>query len=270
MLFGLSLNFLPTFPAEPRMTTFSKNLITTLLLAAVPAIVFGQAKTTASIGLDYSEGKYGEAETSSTWSMPVSIKHETGPLTLKLGVPYVRSSGVAAAGGDQRVAATSQTQSGMGDLTASAFYNVHNDAKSKFGADLGVKAKFATADNAKTLLTTGENDYSLQADLFRGFGDTTLFGSLGWTKKGDTSATDFRDPWYGGIGFSNKLSAANSWGASYDYRQKVTANGDPVSELSLFMVHKYSQAMKVQGYVVTGFSDASPDLGVGATFSYSF
>ncbi|MDO8958576.1 MAG: hypothetical protein Q7U85_02460 [Rhodocyclaceae bacterium] len=251
------------------MITISKNLATALLLAAVPAIAFAQAKTTASVGLDYSEGKYGEAETSRTWSMPVSIKHETGPVTLKLSVPYVRSSGVAAAGGDRR-ATTSQTQSGMGDLTASAFYNVYSDAKTKSGVDLGVKAKFATADNAKTLLTTGENDYSLQADLFRGFGDTTLFGSLGWTKKGDTAATDFRNPFYGSIGFSNKLSEANSWGATYDYRQKVTANGDPVSELSLFAVHKYSKAAKVQGYVVTGFSDASPDLGVGATFSFSF
>ncbi|MDI6746027.1 MAG: hypothetical protein QMD17_02670 [Rhodocyclaceae bacterium] len=252
------------------MTLISKNLATALLLAAVPAIAFAQAKTTASVGLDYSEGKYGESETSRTWSMPVSIKHETGPLTLKLSVPYVRSSGVAAAGGDRRVATTNQTQSGMGDMTASAFYNVYSDAKTKSGVDLGVKAKFATADSAKTLLTTGENDYSLQADLWRGFGDTTLFGSLGWTKKGDTSTTDFRNPWYGSIGFSNKLSDANSWGASYDYRQKVTTNGDPVSELSMFMVHKYSKAMKVQGYVVTGFSDASPDLGVGATFSYSF
>ena len=252
------------------MTIFSKNLITILLLATVPAIAFGQSKTTASVGLDYSEGKYGEAETSSTWSMPVSIKHETGPLTLKLSVPYVRSSGVAAAGGDRRVATTSQTQSCMGDLTSSAFYNVYNNVNAKFGVDLGVKIKLATADNSKTLLTTGENDYSLQADLFRSFGDTTLFGSLGWSKKGDTSTTDFRNPWYGSIGFSNKLSDANSWGASYDYRQKVTSIGDPVSELSLFMVHKYSKATKVQGYVVTGFSDASPDLGVGATFSYSF
>lgn len=235
----------------------------------LPALAFSQSQTSVNIGLDYSEGKYGQSEKSTTWAMPVIIKNETGPLTLKLNIPYVQASGVAAPGGD-RFSATKQTQSGWGDVTASAFYNIYNDPAAKLGVDLGGKIKFATADRSNTLITTGENDYSLQADVYKTLADTTLFGSLGWTRKGDPKGTDFRDPWYASLGFSNKLSDANSWGATYDYRQKVTAGGDPVSEASLFFIHKYSKQVKLQAYAIAGFSNASPDVGAGATIGYSF
>lgn len=240
-----------------------------LAAAGCATLVLADSQTSVGVGLDYTEGKYGESTKSTTWSMPVMIKHETGPLTLKLNIPYVRSSGVAAAGGD-RFVSTKQTQSGLGDVTATALYTVYSNVEAQAGIDLGVKAKFATADKSKELLTTGKNDYSLLVDAYKGFGDTTVFGTLGKTKKGDPDGTDFRDPWFASVGFSNKLSTANSWGASYDYRQKVTASGDPISEVTLFAIHKYSKQVKVQAYAVTGFSDASPDFGLGATVTYTY
>lgn len=243
---------------------------TVLLIAAgCSTAVMAQSQTSVSVGLDYSEGKYGDTQKSSTWSMPVAVKHETGPVTLKLTIPYIRSSGTAAAGGD-RFVTTKQTQYGWGDITASAFYSAYYNEAARFGLDLGVKAKFATADRSKTLLTTGENDYSLQADVFKGFDAITLFGTLGWTKKGDPSGTDFRNPWYTSLGFSHKLSDKNSWGASYDFRQKVTSRGDPISEATVFAIHKFTKQLKVQGYAVAGFSDASPDWGAGAIVTYAY
>lgn len=240
-----------------------------LVAAGCSTLVLAESQTSVGIGLDYSEGKYGESTKSSTWSMPVMIKHETGPLTLKLNVPYVQSTGVAAAGGD-RFVSTKQTQSGLGEVTATALYNVYTNTAAQVGIDVGMKAKFATADKSKALLTTGKNDYSLLVDAYKSFGETTVFGTLGKTKKGDPDSTDFRDPWFTSVGFSNKLSSANSWGAAYDYRQKVTASGDPVSEVTVFAIHKYSKQVKIQTYAVTGFSDASPDLGLGATVTYTY
>jgi len=51
--------------------------------------------------------------------------------------------------------------------------------------DVGTKAKLVTADKSNDLLTTGKNDYSLLVDAQYPFGDTTLFATVGWTKKGD-------------------------------------------------------------------------------------
>jgi long-subunit fatty acid transport protein len=97
-----------------------------------------------------------------------------------------------------------------------------------------------------------------------------LFASLGWTLKGDPDGLDFRNPWFGSLGFSHQLSDANTWGAVYDYRQKLTPHGAPISEATLFLTRKYSKQWKVQGYLVGGFSDASPDRGLGSVVSYTY
>lgn len=251
------------------MTRWHKKHLLGLGLVLVPALAMAQSRTSVGVGLDYSEGDYGERETSTTWQVPVTVRHESGPLTLKLSVPYVRSSGVAAAGGDRR-SDTRKTQSGLGDVTAGAMYTAFYDSAARFGIDVGGKVKFATASESKELLTTGENDYSLQLDAYKAIGATTLFGGFGWTKKGDPGGVNFRDPWFANVGFSNKLSDANSWGATYDYRQKLTAGGDPISEAMLFFAHRYAKAWRMQAYAVAGFSDASPDVGVGAFVGYEF
>lgn len=229
----------------------------------------GPALTTVSLGVDYSEGKYGEPNKSRTTTVPLVIKHETGPFTFKANIPWVTATGTRSAGGD-RGTLTSQTESGLGDVTLSGFYTAYTNNTAMFGIDIGGKIKFATADKSKTLLTTGENDYSLQGDAYKSFGPTTLFGTLGWTKKGDPDFVDFRDPWYTTLGVSYRLGAATALGASYDYRQKVTSSGDPISEASLFLTYKFTKQLKMQAYMVGGFTDASPDIGGGAVISVSF
>lgn len=251
------------------MIRMRKSVVVGCALAIAPALALAESSTTVGIGFDYSEGDYGESDTSRTWQIPVTIRHETGPFILKLNVPYVRSSGLAAPGGD-RSSDTKDTQSGLGDVTATAMYAAYYNSAAQFGIDVGTKIKFATADDSNSLLTTGENDYSVLADLYKAFGATTVFGTVGWTSKGDPSGVDYRDPWFFSLGFSNKLSDANSWGVSYDFRQKLTSSGDPVSEAMLFFTHRYSKEWRVQAYAVTGFSDASPDIGGGMSLSYSF
>ncbi len=251
------------------MMSMHTRLIASCALAIVPALGLAESNTTVGIGLDYSEGKYGETETSRTWQIPLTVRHETGPFILKLNVPYVRASGLAAPGGDRR-SETRDTQRGLGDVTATAMYAAHYDSAAQFGIDVGAKIKFATADDSKSLLTTGENDYSVLADLYKAFGANTVFGTLGWTRKGDPAGVDYRNPWFFSLGFSNKLSDVNSWGLSYDHREKLSSRGDPVSEAMLFFTHRYSKQWRVQAYAVTGFSDASPDLGGGMSVSYSY
>lgn len=241
----------------------------TLFLAGLSNFALAHGETTVSLGYDYSVGRYGESEKSHSWMIPLGVKYESGPMTLKLSIPYVRSSGTAAAGGDL-FAPADQTQSGLGDLITSALWTVYSDKPSGLGIDLGGKIKFATADRSKDLLTTGENDYSLQADAYRSFAGIKLFGSLGWTLKGDPEGINYRNPWFGTLGFSQQLSDANTWGSFYDYRQKLSQQGAPVSEAMLFLTHRYSKQWKLQGYVVAGFSDASPDFGIGTVVSYTY
>jgi hypothetical protein len=59
-------------------------------------------------------------------------------------------------------------------------------------------------------------------------------------------------------------------GVSYDYRQKLTTTGDAISEVTVFVSQKLPNNTRLQGYAVTGFSDASPDLGVGVLVSHRY
>ncbi|HMZ82766.1 MAG TPA: hypothetical protein PLC93_00655 [Rhodocyclaceae bacterium] len=251
-------------------------------LLSAPVAAFAQVTITS--GVDFTSGKYGEADKTDTLVIPVLLKYETGPWTAKLNLPWIRTKGTVnretgeLGGGTDR---PSKTQSGLGDLTASVFYSVLEPSKSGIGLDLGGKIKFATADSKKCLLTTGETDYSVQADLYTVAGDVTPFMTVGWTKKGDPvrrdancsslgEKIDFKNPWFAGVGFSYKLSSATSAGLSYDYRRKIVSTGDPVSEATVFVSHRLAPNLKLQGYGIAGFSDNSPDWGLGATIAYSF
>ena len=237
------------------------------MLLAISLPVFAQ--TTVSLNVDYAEGKYGDVDKSSTWTMPLIIKHQVGDFAIKLNMPYVRATGTAVAGGD-RFSTSRQIQEGFGDVVLSSTYGVVTDLPSGFVVDVGAKAKFATADRANDLITTGKNDYSVWLDTLLPIGGFNAQVALGWTKRGDPDGINYRNPWFSALGLSYKISERMNIGAFYDYRQKVTAGGDPVSEGMIFAEHKFGDGYRLQAYLVRGFSDASPDLGVGATFSIRF
>ena len=228
----------------------------------------GLAQTSLSLNLDYAEGKYGEPEKSTTWTAPLIIKHQEGALALKLNIPYVRATGLAAAGGD-RFSSVKQVQTGLGDVVATASYEL---PETFWGivTELGVKAKIAAGDHKKDLITTGKHDYSAFADWSRQLGAATAYVSLGWTHKGDPDGVDYRNPWFGGLGVSYQISPDLSAGVFYDYRQKVTPHGVPVSEVMYSLEKRLSARYKVVAYLVQGFSDASPDIGGGATLVVSY
>lgn len=243
------------------------SLFLTGSLLAISMPLFAQ--TTISLNVDYAEGKYGEAEKSSAWTIPLIIKHQMGDFSLKLNMPYVRATGTAAAGGD-RFATSRQVQEGFGDVVATATYEVLAGKDGGLMLDMGLKAKFATADKKADLITTGKNDYSLLADFAQPIGLFTGLLTIGKTKKGDPDGVDYRDPWFTSVGLSYKAAERMNVGVIYDFRQKLSARGAPVSEAMFYVEQKLSSQYRLQAYVLSGFSDASPDFGVGATISARF
>jgi predicted porin len=253
---------------------------------------------TFGFGVDYAEGEYNTGSDDNwTWTFPFTAKYETGPWTLRASIAYVRAHGVnrdvgaAQPGAVAAVTVAPGTQSGLGDTFLSVFYTVADPAKYAVGVDLGARVKIVTASKDNDLITTGNTDYSLQADLYQAFGPYTVFGVIGWTSKGDIRFRDrdlilpggarnptfglfleqgTKDPWYFAIGGNYKLSPQTTLGASYDFREKITDTGDEISEASVFLTHRITRQWRVQPYALVGFSDASPDWGLGAVFNYEF
>lgn len=231
---------------------------------------------TLGTGFDYTTGKYGTSEKTDILYVPFYARYEAGRSVFKLTVPYIRIDGpgnVLGAGADRvtlpGAVGARRTESGLGDVVASAFYNVLSERSSAIGLDLGAKVKLGTADENRGL-GTGKNDYSLQADLFKPLGANTLFGSLGHRWYGDPPGIDLRNVFYASIGVSRRFSQQGSGGLVYDYRPAIVSGGGEISELTAFWSQRMSRELKLQPYVVVGFGRASPDFGVGAQLAYAY
>lgn len=243
-------------------------------------------------GIDYSTGKYGTSTTTDITQVPVTFAYETGDWTFKLDVPYIHVTGadnvIPGVGpvnntnpkkrghGNKNTAVvppttptTTGSASGLGDITAAATYEVYHNQAANFGIDLTGKVKFGTA-NSDEGLGTGKNDYSFNADLYKGFGAFTVFGGVGYTWLGSTQYIRLNDVWTANVGASYKLDTKSSFGAYYDYREKASSTSFARNELTGYYSYKFARAWKAQAYVTKGFTDGSPDWGVGATVVYSF
>ncbi len=246
--------------------------------AAVAAHVgsAGAEGVTLATGFDYTSGKYTGTQDTQILYVPFIAKYETGPWTLRATVPYVRISGpgnVIGAGADRvtlpGARATQRTESGLGDIVLSAFYNVLSERTSAVGLDIGAKLKLGTADDTKGL-GTGQEDWSIQADAFKPLGALTLFGSLGYRWYGDPPGLDLKNVFYWTVGGAYRVRSDTSAGLAYDFRPAIIAGGGEISELTAFVTRRLSREWKLQPYLVLGFGKASPDWGAGAQVAYSY
>jgi len=226
-------------------------------------------------GFDYSTGKYGSANTTDILSIPVVGTYETGLWVFELTVPYVRISGVGGVlANGMRVKSPmatrttrSVTQSGLGDVVASATYNIYSASEEDFWADLTGRIKFGTAD---TNLGTGQNDYAAQVNVYQRFDRFTAMGALGYEVLGSPAGVDMNNVAYGILGGSYQITDQTGGGVEMMMVQKPSAIGAEQRELTAYVSHNLDESLKIRGYVLKGFADGSPDSGFGVLISSEF
>lgn len=229
-------------------------------------------KLSLSTGLDYSVGNYGDTQDTETWFLPVNLKYKRDRYTFKLGTAYlwvvgpqsVTPEGDPLPGSDVR-----RTVRGTGDVTASLSANVLEENQAGLDLDLIGKIKFGTADAGKAL-GTGENDYTLQASIYKTLGALGPYLDLGYRWKGDPAGVNYHNVWYGTMGASYRFSKLWSAGADYSWRDKLIATSDPVREATVYANYRISDENRLNLYGTAGFSDASADWGIGFTASHLF
>jgi hypothetical protein len=93
---------------------------------------------------------------------------------------------------------------------------------------------------------------------------------LGYRWYGDPAGIELRNTVFGSLGIAYRDASGTTLGLTYDFRQRLVAGGARVSESMIFVSHPLEPDLKLQIYFVKGFSDASPDAGLGALLAYSF
>jgi hypothetical protein len=223
-------------------------------------------------GFDYSTGKYGSASSTDILTIPVVGSYKTGLWLFKLTVPFVRVSGVEGVLADgRRVKSTTTTRkttySGLGDVEAAATYNIYAEREKYFWIDLTGKVKFGTAS---TNLGTGQNDYSVQADVYQGFDRFTAMGALGYEVLGSPVGVTMNNVMYGILGGYYQIADQTGGGAEMRVAQKPSAIGAEQRELTVYVSHRIDESLKFRAYVLKGFADGSPDSGFGLLVTSDF
>ena len=155
------------------------------------------------------------------------------------------------------------TESGLGDLIAGVtMYDVIDNRDLGIAMDVSGKVKFGTADEGKGL-GTGENDYTVRADVYKFFEQFTLMGSAGYKVRGDPVDVDLENVFLASAGGVYSISDRARFGLVYDYRESAFIDGDAISEVSAFSSRRLNETWQIQLYAFTGFSDSSPDWGGG-------
>lgn len=231
-----------------------------------------------SLGGYYSKGDYGQIIDTSIRYFPFSYTRTFGHWNLQASLPHLEISGagnvlvnVGGLGRDEIDLSqnfTSQTQSGLGDTTLSATYQMPAMSSRAPFIDLGAEIKAPTADESKGL-GTGAYDYGLHVDLYQQWGQTTLFGTLGYKWRGtSTLFREMQDSAFVSLGFTRPLAQRWSTGLIYDFREAASANSGETHELLPYLSWAVASQWTLMAYVVKGFTEDSADRAIGIQLNY--
>jgi len=117
---------------------------------------------------------------------------------------------------------------------------------------------------------TGKNDYAVQSSAYKLIDNSTCFGTLGYKVYGDPTGRNLNNVFYGSIGGQQKLSAITNAGVIVNLKEKTTDTNEAQKSLTIFSSSRLDNHWKIQGYLIRGFSDSTPDWSGGATLGYGF
>ncbi len=243
--------------------------VSTALLAQSNPAPTPPAITTVATGLDYSRGTYGFATETEVLSVPLDLGYESGPWVWRANLSYLTIKGPAAIVGDGAAARpTASSQSGVGDIYIGATYR-SGPVLGQIHLDPTVRVKLPTASESRGL-GTGQTDVYGQLDAYRTFGAVTPFATVGYRVLGDSSSYQLKDGIYASGGAHFRTSPATVVTTSLSWGQRLLASGSNTSDAMVAVTHDIDSRWRVMGYALKGFTNASPDLGVGARLTYRF
>ena len=246
-----------------------------MLATATTAHATEEAYWTTGVGVDFSSGKYGTTSTTESLSVPVFAQYSAIKWKLILTVPYLQVTGdgsviVSGRQTSRKTSATStkrQTISGLGDIVAAASRNLISAQDSTLGIDLSARIKFGTAS---TTMGSGLNDYAVQTSVYTYVGKFSPGFQVGYEALGDTADQPLNNVAYGAVNGDYQINDNSSAGVEYRYGQRATDTGFEQREASIYANYRFTPDRTISAYLMQGYSDGSPDSGLGLSLSATF
>ena len=238
-------------------------------------------ETNISVGVEYVQGDYGTDQSSYFFQVPLSISYRKNDFLVELWVPFAATNaitenmiiGAPKKGGGPPVPPTTSVTTeetdeyGLGDIFLVASYFLPAPGRAEYSVT-GV-IKFGTGDRDK-YLGTGENDYAVEGGFSTPLGKTHLFGSLGYQLTSDPPGVDLNNVFYLRIGDALPLRDNREVGLSLYLSEALAAGRQDFTELDVFYSAMLARDRRVYSYVRMGFTDSSPDWGLGFRYTYQY
>ncbi len=272
-----------------QVCTYSLLFLITTFMPPAPALALERAteylrtleETNIGIGIEYERGDYGTDQSHYYFQIPLNFSYRKNNYLLELWVPFAATDatteniiiGAPIMGGGPPMPPTTTTvtedsdEYGLGDVTFVATYFLPARGRTEYSVS-GV-IKLGTADRDK-LLGTGENDYAVEAGFSTPLGKTYLFGALGYQLTGDPPDIDLNNVFYARIGDAVPLQNNQEVGLSLYLSEALADDREDFTELDFFYSSVPAPKRRFYSYFRLGFSDSSPDWGVGLRYTYQY
>mgnify|MGYP000521569417 CR=1 FL=1 len=229
-----------------------------------------------STGVEYSSGEYGGSESIEEVYIPVTAVYQAERFSLRLTVPYLRvraprETVTVSSGGDSIIGTgPTTTPSGLGDVIAGGtYYDILSFPDAGVAVDFTGKVKFGTADKDKGL-GSGENDYTVQTDVYKFFGGLTVLGTAGYSIRGEPDGLTLDNTWFYSAGSTYRFTPRTRGGLFFDFRESSLTGNESIREITVFCGYRLNRQWRVQTHLFTGLSDSSPDWGGGVSLRTSY
>lgn len=232
----------------------------------VPQTSFQNIKLNTSFV--YTRGSYGLPTDTDIWLVLVNPEFENESWRVQVSIPYIHLKGPASVVGNAGTAAASRSEQGLGDASLTVTRKF-GDVWEGWHPSFAAKVKFPTGDQAKGL-GTGETDAAFEADVFRSAGNVTPYGTLGYQIYGHSTAYPLKSGFYASVGVATKLAPEWTGGVGGNWRESIIAGQPQAVEMMAFVQRNLTGDSHLLLFVLHGFTDASPDIALGATLGLSF
>lgn len=232
----------------------------------------GHAQVTASVGADYSSGRYGTAQRISTASATASLRAKRKRVSVFAALPVVQvdaPGNVVAPGGplglpiftDPGRPATRIRRSGLGDAVVGGSVQLIEPRPHHLALALTGSAKLPTASAARGL-GTGKADYTIQGEAAVP-GKVTPFAVIGHSFIGQPDTYRLRDVTSARGGVAVRVGPASEVSVAYSYASRPSDQATDRQEIGAGLDTALSRRLSLGVQGSAGLSRGAPDAGGG-------
>ncbi len=261
--FSILLSILPSLLLFSLGFTASPSFAEDEGLESEPGSWWSDARWKYSTGFDYSRGDFGLDEDTVYYYVPLSIEADFFPVRAKITIPLLSVDGPSGVLVDSEADGSSSRETGLGQIVASVGYLwVPPSTAIPY---LEMTGKVTLPTETSNDLGNGEWAFAIQADVFKRFGELTIFGTFG-RKLYTGSSPD--DRFYASGGASVGVHSRVELGVAYDWYEANVDSVRDTHQISPFVGIKVDRHWSVGPYGLIGLSEGAPDYGVGFSLSW--